>query len=152
MSAFSFTVTTVAYNFTATVANPAELVLSNTSSAVSVVSSLNTVTVAHTSTNILISVVGSAPGNPFNQSLNTGDSVTFASITANSISGPSGGPISFPNGFNTANSGTYFVGNLDIGTLSTQFTNLFALYNALLPLDFGTIVAPSPIRIDFGPV
>lgn len=152
MSAFSFTVTTVAYNFTATVANPAELVLSNTSSAVSVVSSLNTVTVAHTSTNILISVVGSAPGNPFNQSLNTGDSVTFATVTANAFVGPNGGPASFPNGFNTANTGAFFLGDLDLGTVSEQFTNLFALYNALLPLDFGTITSPSGIRIDFGPI
>jgi hypothetical protein len=152
MSSFSFTVTTVAYAFTATVANPAELVLSSSPDDVNVTSSLSTVTVRTTSSQVLINVVGAAAGNPFNQSLNTGDSVTFATVTANSFVGPNGGPASFPNGVNTANTGAYFLGNLDVGYLNQNFTNLFALYNALLPLDFGTILGPSGLQIDFGPI
>ena len=109
---YSFTVTEVTYNFTATMTIPLELALDTTSNTVNV-----------TDTTAVVSVINSRPavsvvgGSIYNQGLNTGDNVSFASVTTPTIYGTGGAPVVFPNGFSAPNAGTIFINSIDFGLI-----------------------------------
>jgi hypothetical protein len=103
MSSFSFTVTQVTYNFTATVSNPATLTLADYPENVSVVNNVSTITVINNIQPVTISGIGGEGGN-FNQSLNTTDNVAFASVTTPNIYGVAQTPVFFPTGIEIAQS------------------------------------------------
>lgn len=94
MAYFNFTITQVTYDFTATVSTPLALTLqasgtnvlvTATTASIQVISQIQPVTVA----------IGAQT---FNQSLNTFDNVSFASITAPVIYGFAQTPVLFPSG------------------------------------------------------
>ena len=139
MSSFSFTVTQVVYNFTATVSNPATLTLADYPDNVSVVNNINTITVVNTIQPVTISGVGGDGGN-FNQSLNTTDNVAFNSLTTPTIYGYAQSPVYFPTGLEVAQSaGT--------GTsIGVKFADNTIQVTAWRPNDLADIV------IDFGSI
>jgi hypothetical protein len=97
MSSFSFTVTQVTYNFTATIANPAAVTLAQYPDDVTITTQLTTVTVINTTQPVTVSGIGGGGGN-FNQSLNTTDNVGFASVATPEIYGINQQPVYFPTG------------------------------------------------------
>ena len=149
----SFTVTEVTYNFTATVTTPLELTLENTEDRVTVVRSTTaTVSVINTRQPVSISTPGGGGGSNFNQSLNTTDNVSFASVTTPIIFGLAGQPVSFPSGINVANFGTVFSGSLDFGSIFGTYTNIISLLFAAMPIDMGTIVLQPQYSINLGEI
>ena len=146
MSSFNFTVTEVTYGFTATIATPATLTLTDHPEDVNVTTSLTTVT--STSTVQSVTVTGAGSGQSFNQSLNTTDHVTFASVTTHEIFGQS--PVSFPTGIDVTNVGQNFIGDIDMTNIYNTFTNQMGLLFALLPLDFGTVTQVGAFSVDIG--
>lgn len=150
MSTYSFTATQVVYNFTATIDNPAALVLEDNSEQVNVVNVVSTITVINSIQPV--TVTGSA-GQSFNQSLNTTDNVAFNTLTVPTIYGAAQQPVAFPTGISTVNYGSVFSTALDLGQLSgTTITNQLSLIFAFLPLDFGTINSPININLNFGTI
>jgi hypothetical protein len=145
---FSFTVTQVVNNFTATVSTPLALALTNVPNSVAVTSTSATVFVNNAIQPVTIS--GGGASQTFNQSLNTTDSVSFANVTTPSIYGTGGAPVSFPTGINAANFGTVFSGSLDFGQVFGTYTNILSLLFAAIPLDFGTIVFQPQYSVDLG--
>lgn len=146
MSTYNFTVTEIVYGFTATIATPVELTLTETPDQISVINALTTVTTTSTVQQIIVTGAGS--GQSFNQSLNTTDDVTFASVTTHAVYGMS--PVTFPTGIDITNTGITFIGDIDLAGVYQQFTNQLGLLFALLPLDFGSINNQSTFSVDIG--
>ena len=144
----TFTVTQVTYNFTATIGNPVSLRLEETPDTVTVVNQLNTITVINSVQPVTVSGVGGG-GVPYNQSLNTTDNVSFASVTTPQIYGMAQQPVYFPTGISLTNVGSSFIGSLDLGTLSMTFTNQLSLIFALLSIDLGSVQQPALYSIRF---
>lgn len=144
----SFTVTEVTYNFTATVTTPLELALVGTDTRINVISNSATISVNNLRQPITISGYGAG----YNQSLNTFDNVSFASLTVPSIYGAAGQPVSFPSGISVANFGTVFSGTLDFGSIFGTYTNIISLLFAALPIDMGTIISQPQYSLDLGPI
>lgn len=109
---FAFTVTQVVNSFTATITTPLSLALTNTPDSVSIYQTTATVYV-----NNNISPVSVSGASSYNQSLNTGDNVRFATLTTPAIYGSGGAPVSFPNGISVSNNGTVLVGGIDFGPI-----------------------------------
>ena len=149
MSSYNFTVTQVTQNFTATIQYPLNLTLSEAPDTVNVVNALTTITVITNIQPVTVSGAGGNFGNPFNQSLNTGDNVTFDTVTVSEIYGPAQTPVYFPNGISVSNLGTAFNGSIDLGGVYNTFTNQISLLLALIPLNFGTALAPATYSIRF---
>lgn len=150
---FNFTVTQVARNFTATLTNPINLTLASNPDTVNVVQQVNTVTVVNVIQPVTIQGgVGGGGGAIYNQSLNTTDNVTFATVTTPAIYGVAQQPVLFPTGISVANPGSSFQGGIDLGQLYGTFTNQVSLLLALLPLNFGTALVPGTVSINFGPI
>lgn len=150
MSSFNFTVTQVTQNFTATIRYPLNLTLSESPDTVNVVTALTTVTVINNIQPVTVSGIGGGSGaNPFNQSLNTGDNVAFASVTTPQIYGPAQTPVYFPNGISVENLGNAFNGSIDLGGVYNTFTNQISLLLALIPLNFGSALNPATYTIKF---
>jgi hypothetical protein len=150
MASFNFTVTQVTQNFTATVKYPLNLTLSESPDTVNVVTALTTVTVINNIQPVTVSGIGGGSGvNPFNQSLNTGDNVTFDTLTVSEIYGPAQTPVYFPNGINVQNFGNTFNGSIDLGGVYNTFTNQISLLLALIPLNFGSALNPATYTIKF---
>lgn len=148
--AATFTVTQVTYNFTATVGTPIALRLAETPDTVNVTNQISTITVINTVQPVTISGIGgSGGGAPYNQSLNTTDNVSFASVTTPTIYGQAQQPVFFPTGISLANQGTNFQGGIDLGLISGTYTNQLSLIFALLNIDFGTVTQPSLYSIKF---
>ena len=149
MSSYTFTVTQITQNFTATVKYPVNLTLSETPDTVNVANFVSTLTVINNVQPVTISGVGNSTGNPFNQSLNTGDNVSFASVTTPQIYGVAQQPVRFPTGISVANLGTVFNGSVDLGLINTTITNQLSLIFAFLPLDFGSAINPAMVTVKF---
>ena len=145
---FTFTVTQVVNNFTATLSIPLALALTNVPNTVAVTATSATVFVNNTIQPITVS--GASQG--FDQSLNTTDNVAFASVTTPAIFGDAGQPVSFPTGISAANFGTVFSGSLDFGQVFGTYTNILSLLFAAIPLDFGTIVFQPQFSVDLGTI
>lgn len=94
MPFFSFTITQVTYDFTATVSTPLALTLSNTGTNVIVTATTASIQVINQIQPVSITY----GANAFNQSLNTFDNVSFASITTPVIYGLAQQPVNFPSG------------------------------------------------------
>ena len=137
MSSFSFTVTQVVYNFTATVANPATLTLADYPDDVNVTTQVNTVTVINSIQPVTI--MGFESGAGYNQSLNTTDNVAFASVATQVIYGVAQTPVYFPTGLLIAPTGT----STSIGVV---FSDSTIQVTAWQPDQLAAIV------IDFGPI
>ena len=116
MASPSFTITQVTYNFTATISKPLELTLTGTNPPVTNVT--DQTAIVYVNNNIQpITVSGIGGSGTFNQSLNIGDNVSFASLTTPSIFGSFGDPVVFPNGFSAPNAGTVFINSIDFGLI-----------------------------------
>ena len=111
---FAFTVTQVTYNFTATLTTPLTLALTNTPDTVSVSRSTSTVRVVNNIQPITVSGFGTSN---YNQSLNTTDNVSFASVTSGNFFGAGSQPVTFPNGIRVPNAGTVFINTIDFGPI-----------------------------------
>jgi hypothetical protein len=144
----TFTVTQITYNFTATVGNPVSLRLEETPDTVTVVNQLNTITVINSVQPVTISGLGGG-GQTYNQSLNTTDNVSFASVTTPQIYGLAQQPVYFPTGISLTNVGSSFIGGLDLGGIAMTFTNQLSLIFALLNIDLGTVQQPQLYSIRF---
>lgn len=145
-----FTVTQVTYNFTATVNTTTNLTLVDTPYTVSVVNSATSISVVNNVQPVTISLGGGGgDGSSYNQSLNTTDNVSFATLTVPTIYGLAQEPVYFPNGISTVNYGTFFTTTLNLGGIYNTFTNQFSLITALLPLDLGTLIRPSTFSLIF---
>jgi hypothetical protein len=149
MSSFTFTVTQVTQNFTATIRYPINLTLSETPDTVNVANFVSTLTVINTIQPVTISGVGGGSLNPFNQSLNTGDNVSFASVTTPAIYGVAQQPVQFPTGISVNNMGTAFNGSVDLSKINTTITNQLALIFAVLPINLGSVLNPATFTIEF---
>lgn len=145
----SFTITEVTYNFTATVSTPLELTLVDNDTAVTVVTN-QTANVTVNNTRQPVTIAGY--GNNYNQSLNTTDNVSFASLTTPIIYGTAGQPVEFPSGISVANFGTVFNGTLDFGSIFGTYTNIISLLFAAIPLDMGTLISQPQYNIDMGTI
>jgi hypothetical protein len=97
---YSFTITQVVYDFTATVTTPVNLVLNNTETQVLITGTTATIQVIN---NIQPVSVGAGSGQIFNQNLNTTDNVSFASLTTPYIYGFAQQPVVFPTGIIAGN-------------------------------------------------
>ena len=137
MSSFSFTVTQITYNFTATVSNPATLTLADYPDNVSVVNNVNTITVINTVQPVTISGIGGEGGN-FNQSLNTTDNVGFASVTTPNIYGVAQTPVFFPTGLRIVETAGTSVGVI-FSDSTVQLTAWRPDQLADIVIDFGSI-------------
>jgi hypothetical protein len=143
---FSFTVTQVVNAFTATLSTPLALALTNTPNSVVVTATSATVSVSNAIQPVTISnLVFNA-----NQTVNTFDNVSFASVTTPLIYGAAGQPVVFPTGISAANVGTVFSGGLDFGSIFGTSTNILSLLFAAIPIDFGTVVFQPQYSIDMG--
>jgi hypothetical protein len=149
MSSFNFTVTQVTQNFTATIQYPLNLTLSEAPDTVNVVNALTTITVITNIQPVTITNGSGSGSNPFNQSLNTTDNVAFDTLTVSEIYGPAQTPVYFPNGISVQNFGNSFNGGIDLGGVYNTFTNQISLLLALIPLNFGTALAPATYSIKF---
>jgi hypothetical protein len=147
----SFTVTEVTYNFTATVTTPLQLALVGTETTVQVIDNTAVISVINNRQPVTVGSPGGG-GTEYDQSLNTGDNVSFASVTTPAIYGAAGQPVSFPTGISAANFGTVFTGSLDFGTIFGTYTNIISLLFAAIPLDFGTIVFQPQFSVDLGTI
>jgi hypothetical protein len=150
MAFSSFTVTEVTYNFTATVTTPLELALVGTDTTVVVTDNSTAISVINTQQPVTIEGYGG--GNNYNQSLNTTDNVSFASVTTPAIYGFAGLPVSFPTGISVENFGTTFSGTLDFGSIFGASTNILSLLFAAIPIDMGTIVSQPQYSVDMGTI
>ena len=150
MSSYTFTVTQAVYNFTATINYPINLTLAENPDTVNVTNSANTFTVVNNIQPVTITGIGSGGGiNPFNQSLNTGDNVSFNSLTTPAIYGYAQAPVNFPTGISTDSPGPTFSGGVNLGQINTTVTNQLALIFAFLPIDFGSVLNPVQVSIQF---
>ena len=149
MSSFTFTVTQVTQNFTATIRYPVNLTLIENPDTVNVANFVSTLTVINTIQPVTISGVGGGSLNPFNQSLNTGDNVSFASVTTPEIYGYAQQPVQFPTGISVNNMGTVFNGSVDLSKINTTITNQLALIFAVLPINLGSVLNPATFTIEF---
>lgn len=115
MSNYSFTVTQAVSNFTATLTIPLNLALTNVPNTVRVTESSNQITV----NNVIQPVtIQGAFGATYNQSLNTGDNVSFATMRTTAIYGTGNQPVEFPNGIDVANFGLLVTATgVDFGTI-----------------------------------
>jgi hypothetical protein len=95
---------------------------------------------------------GGGGGGTYDQSLNRGDNVQFASVTTPQIFGAAQQPVYFPTGISLDNLGSNFVGSIDLGAVNIPFTNQISLILALIPLNFGSMINPATISIDFGTI
>ena len=111
---FAFTVTQVTYNFTATITSPFTLALTNTPDSIAVSNTTATVSVVNNIQPISVSGFGTSN---YNQSLNTFDNVSFASVGTANIFGANSQPVTFPNGINVPNAGTVFINTIDFGPI-----------------------------------
>jgi hypothetical protein len=145
---FSFTVTQVVNSFTATVSTPLALALTNVPNSVAVIANSATVSVSNAIQPVTVS--GGTPSS--NQTTNTFDNVSFASVTTPEIYGLAGQPVSFPTGINAVNVGTVFSGSLDFGSIFGTYTNILSLLFAAIPLDFGTIAFQPQFSVDLGTI
>lgn len=93
MSYYGFTVTQVVYDFTATVTTPLSLALQTTQTSVLITETTTTVSVINQVQPVTVS-----GAQQFNQSLNTFDNVSFASLTTPIIYGFAQQPVNFPTG------------------------------------------------------
>lgn len=153
MSTYVFTVTQVTQNFTATISNPINLTLSENPDTVNVVTQVSTLTVVNNIQPVTVSLIGGGGGGGgYDQSLNRGDNVQFASVTTPQIFGTAQQPVYFPTGISVDNLGTSFQGGIDLGLVYSTFTNQISLVLALLPLNFGSALNPAVFSIDFGQV
>jgi hypothetical protein len=102
VSNYSFTVTQAVSNFTATLTIPLNLALTNVPNTVRVTETSNQITV----NNVIqpVTILGGGAAN-YNQSLNSGDNVSFASVRTTAIYGTGNQPVAFPNGVDIANFG-----------------------------------------------
>lgn len=116
MASPSFTITQVTYNFTATISKPLELTLTTQDPPVTNVTDQTAVITVNNSIQP-ITIAGVGGGGGYNQSLNTSDNVSFASLTTPSIFGTAGQPVVFPNGFSAPNAGTVFINSIDFGLI-----------------------------------
>lgn len=112
-STFAFTVTQYVSSFTATINSPLALSLANVPDSVVVTQTTSTIRVS----NIIQPVTISGGQVPYNQSLNTVDNVSFASVTTPVIYGAVAGPVIFPTGISVPNSGTVSINTLDFGLI-----------------------------------
>jgi hypothetical protein len=149
MAFSTFTVTEVTYNFTATVTTPLELALVGTETTLVVTNSTATISVVNNTQPVTIGGYG---GDTFNQSLNTSDNVSFASLTTPAIYGFAGQPVQFPTGISVENFGTVFSGTLDFGSIFGTYTNILSLLFAAIPIDMGTIVSQPQYSLDLGTI
>ena len=94
MPNYSFTITQVVYDFTATVTTPLNLVLNNTETSVVISPNTSTITVINQPQPVTVQT----GFQQFNQSLNTFDNVSFATVTAGYFYGTAGQPVYFPSG------------------------------------------------------
>lgn len=94
MPNYSFTITQVVYDFTATVTTPLNLVLNNTETSVVISPNTSTITVINQPQPVTVQT-GFVQ---FNQSLNTFDNVSFATLTTPYIYGVAGSAVYFPTG------------------------------------------------------
>lgn len=94
MPNYSFTITQVVYDFTATVTTPLNLVLNNTETQVLVTATTASIQII----NNIQPVTVSSGATTYNQSLNTFDNVSFATLTVPYIYGFAGQPVYFPTG------------------------------------------------------
>jgi len=90
---FSFTVTQVTYDFTATLSIPLALALETTATTVDITQTTSSVQVINQIQPVTVSGT-----QQFNQSLNTFDNVSFATVTAGYFYGTAGQPVYFPSG------------------------------------------------------
>jgi hypothetical protein len=146
---FSFTVTQVVNSFTATVSTPLALALTNVPNSVAVIANSATVSVSNAIQPVTVS---GQTGVTSNQTVNTFDNVSFASVTTPIIYGAAGQPVSFPTGINAVNVGTVFTGSLDFGQIFGTYTNILSLLFAAIPLDFGTIAFQPQFSVDLGSI
>lgn len=93
MAFSTFTITQVVYDFTATVTTPLTLTLENTQTQVLITATTATIQVINQ-----IQPVTVSGAEQFNQSLNTFDNVSFASLTTPYIYGFAQQPVYFPTG------------------------------------------------------
>lgn len=149
MAFSTFTVTEVTYNFTATVTTPLELTLVDTDTTVFVTDQTANVTVTNLRQPVTVSGFAGAT---YNQSLNTSDNVSFASLTTPAIYGFAGQPVQFPTGISVENFGTVFSGTLDFGSIFGTYTNILSLLFAAIPIDMGTIVSQPQYSLDLGTI
>lgn len=149
MAFSTFTVTEVTYNFTATVTTPLELALVGNDATVYVTDQTSNITV--TNLRQPVTVAGFS-GATYNQSLNTSDNVSFASLTTPAIYGFAGQPVQFPTGISVENFGTVFSGSLDFGSIFGDYTNILSLLFAAIPIDMGTIVSQPQYSVDLGTI
>ena len=112
---YNFTVTQVVNSFTATITTPLSLALTNTPDSVLIYKTTATVSVTNQIQPVTIS--GTGGGGGYNQSLNTSDNVSFASLATANIYGAGGQPVTFPNGINVPNAGTVFINTIDFGPI-----------------------------------
>ena len=150
MSLNNFTVTQVIYNFTATQNFPVTLTLNETPSAIRVYNTTTAVAVNNTIQPVTVIAGGGGGGATYNQSLNTTDNVSFASVTTPSIYGVGQTPVNFPSGVNLGSAGIGFQSSqISFGKIGTTITNQLELIYAFLPVDFGSISNPVQISIQF---
>jgi hypothetical protein len=135
MSSYSFTVTEVVYNFTATVANPAEVVLAEYPDDVKITTQLTTITVVNSVQPITITGLGG-----YNQDLNTFNNVAFATVTTPEIYGSAQNPVYFPTGLQIAQSaGTGTSIGVKFADNTIQVTAWQPDQLAAVVIDFGSI-------------
>jgi hypothetical protein len=135
MSSYSFTVTEVVYNFTATVANPAEVVLAEYPDDVTITTQLTTITVVNSVQPITITGLGG-----YNQDLNTFNNVAFATVTTPEIYGSAQNPVYFPTGLQIAQSaGTGTSIGVKFADNTIQVTAWQPDQLAAVVIDFGSI-------------
>jgi hypothetical protein len=135
MSSYSFTVTEVVYNFTATVANPAEVVLADYPDDVKITTQLTTITVVNSVQPITITGLGG-----YNQDLNTFNNVAFATVTTPEIYGSAQNPVYFPTGLQIAQSaGTGTSIGVKFADNTIQVTAWQPDQLAAVVIDFGSI-------------
>ena len=135
MSSFSFTVTQVVYNFTATVANPAEVTLADYPDDVLVTTQLTTITVVNSVQPITVTGLGG-----YNQDLNTYNNVAFATVTTPEIYGVAQTPVYFPTGLQISqSSGTGTSIGVAFADNSIQVTAWRPNELADIIVDFGSI-------------
>jgi len=145
---FAFTVTQVVNSFTATITTPLSLALTNTPDSVAITNNTATVVI----NNNIQPVTVSGGQTQFNQSLNTTDNVSFASVSTPRVYGYAGGPVAFPNGISVASYGVEFAGPLDFSGYLITATNVFALLLAASPIDFGSLSTASTFSVNFGTI
>jgi hypothetical protein len=137
MSSFSFTVTQVTQNFTATVNSPVNLTLTENPDTVNIVNQVNEITVINTIQPVTITSGGGGSGG-YNQNLNTTDNVAFATVTTPEIYGVAQQPVFFPTGLKIVQSAGTSVGVI-FSDSTVQLTAWRPDQLADVVIDFGSI-------------